>query len=330
MCREIRQRGLTLLELVVSLLVLTVLTTVAIRSVSGIQEQARFERSKRLLEEFRSALLGNGDWSSGVFGYAFDLATFPENLRQLLDRCSEPGSLGNCAPPWDAALAAVSYRLTAAATPTSMALGYGWRGPYLAVLASADDPEALRDGFGGAEGTFANVTNYGFGYAFDSVSLVITSFGADHQPGPFGQCGQDADYEEDCALLLKRDKEYRFTPSNVTVTLTPPSGGGTQNVFLALFARDSAGGHLAAAFSTVSRPVTENGQYQSLSFSFNPSSSLTAGPVLVGLFRCQSYTPCPPTDLAAFQGGSRIVYPDNHPLLYRQIRPQSTGFEIAW
>lgn len=321
MYRKIKnQLGLTLLELVVSLLVLTLLTSVAIRSVSGIQEQARFERTKRLLEEFRVAILGDGNWSSGVFGYAFDLATLPDNLHQLLENSTV----------WNPALAAVSYRPTPSAIPETVALGYGWRSPYLAITSHPDDPDVLRDGFGGAEGSESDAENYGFGYAFDAVSLTIQSYGANRTAGPSGYCGQDADYEEDCPLVIKR-QEYRFTLSSpVTVTLTPPNTGTTQRVFLAIFARTStAPDHLAAAFSTVSALVNPNGTPQSLSFSF-ASPPLTAGPVLIGLFRCDSYAPCPPADLSSFVSGQRIIYPDNHGLLLWHVRPQTTSLVLAW
>lgn len=315
-----RQSGLTLLELVVTLLVLTVLTSVAIRSVSGIQEQARFERSKRLLEQFRAAILGDGDWSSGVFGYAFDLATLPDNLHQLLENSTV----------WNPALAAVSYRPTPGSMPETVALGYGWRGSYLVTTSHPADPDALRDGFGGGLNSENDNTNYGFGYAFDAVSLTIQSYGADRTLGPSGYCGQDADYEEDCPLIIKR-REYRFTLSSpVTVTLTPPNLGGTQNVFAAIFTRTpTAPNHLAAAFSTVSALVNQNGTPQSLSFSFG-SPTLTAGPVLIGLFRCTSYTPCPPPDLSSFLSGQRIIYPDDHGLLRWQVRPQSDSFVVSW
>lgn len=311
-----RQSGLTLLELVVTLLVLTILTTVAIRSVSGIQEQARFERSKRLLEQFRTAVLGDGDWSSGVFGYAFDLATLPENLHQLLENSTV----------WNPALAAVSYRPTPSATPETVALGYGWRRPYLVTTSHPDDPDALRDGFGGALGTSTDAQNYGWIYALDNTSATITSYGADHTLGPSGYCGQDVDYEEDCSLRIFR-QDYRFSPSSVTISLTPPSGGGTQNVFLALFAR-AAAGNIAAAFSTVSAAIAQNGAPTSQTFSF--AGSLAAGPVLVGLFRCDGYSSCPPGDLSAFYAGNRIIYPDDHRLLLWHVRPKTDSLVIHW
>jgi prepilin-type N-terminal cleavage/methylation domain-containing protein len=43
MMNATRQRGLTLLELTVTLLILAILTTVALKSTSGLQDQARYE-----------------------------------------------------------------------------------------------------------------------------------------------------------------------------------------------------------------------------------------------------------------------------------------------
>jgi type II secretory pathway pseudopilin PulG len=338
MCKVALQRqiGLTLLELVVSLLVLTILTTVAIRSVSGIQEQARYETTRKLLGEFRRAILGDGDWSSGVFGYAFDLATFPENLRQLL---SPSTTL------WNPSLAAVSYYYDNSTKPQTQELGYGWRGPYLAVNASAGDPSALRDGFGGREGSFDNdTTNYGW-YVPTSLlptTLMIRSFGADRKEGPPGNCGQDTDYEEDCEISLKSE-EYQFTPRNVTVSLTPVTTASFTpvTVFLAIFARcaspspSSCLNHVAAAFSD-STVVKKNEQCKTFTFS-SSTPPLTAGPVLIGLFRCDdSYPTClqsppkSPPNIDIFNAGSRRVYPDGHRLLYWQVRPKSNSFMIYW
>ncbi len=324
--RPVTQRGLTLLELVVTLLVLTILTSVAIRSVSGIQEFARFEKGQRLLEEFRLAIAGDDQ----MRGYWFDLATFPPNLRQLLTCNACNGSDADNPMAWNPALAAVSYRMAPAAPVTTAALGYGWNGPYLATTASPDDPDALRDGFGGLDGTFGNTTDYGFGLAFDAASLVITSFGADHNPGPSGYCGQDSDYEEDCALKLYRS-HFRLSIANpISVRLTPPNTGGNPTVFLALFARsaNNPSDYLTAAFSTNSVAVAENGAPTSLNF--NVSSSLPAGPILLGLFRCDSYPTCPPPNLAAFVAGNRIIYPDQHGLTRLHLKPRTASLVIDW
>ncbi|GAB6067510.1 hypothetical protein JCM13664_08280 [Methylothermus subterraneus] len=193
------QTGLTLLELVVSLLVLTILTSVAIRSVSGIQEQARYEKTVRLLEEFRQAIVGDGDWSKGIRAYALDMGTLPPNLRALM---VEPTTT---AMRWGDAVTFIGM--------VSIHMGVGWRGPYLATSGSADHPDTLRDGFGGTRDcdndgiqdcdSSADTTNYGWYYApFDGVSMTILSHGADALAGPAGTCGQDADYEEDCKLKI--------------------------------------------------------------------------------------------------------------------------------
>ncbi len=324
--RPVTQRGLTLLELVVTLLVLTVLTSIAIRSVSGIEEFARFEKSKRLLEELRLAIAGDDQ----MRGYWFDLATFPPNLRQLLTCNACDGTTEENPIAWNPALAAVSYRQEPSASLISAALGYGWNGPYLATTASPDDPDAVRDGFGGLAGTLGNTTNYGFGLAFDSASLVITSYGADHQPGPSGYCGQDSDYEEDCALSLKRNHFALTLPNPITVRLTPPNTGQSPTVFLALFFRSAndLANHLASAFSTTSLAVTENGTPTSLNFNVN--GYLPAGPILVGLFRCDGYSSCPPSNLAAFLAGDRVIYPDQHGLTRLHLKPRTASLVIDW
>lgn len=192
-----RQAGLTLLELVVSLLILTLLTSVAITSMSGIQEQARYEKTVRQLEQFRVAMLGDSDWNRGIRGYALDLGTLPPNLRVLL---VEPTT---AAMHWQEVVTFLG--------PVSLRMGVGWRGPYLVASGSPDDPDTLRDGFGGSRDcnddgsaecdTSADAQNYGWRF-LEGVTLTIKSHGADQVQGPSAACGADRDHKEDCALEI--------------------------------------------------------------------------------------------------------------------------------
>jgi len=55
-----KQRGLTLVELVVVLLILVIVASVALRSTEGLVQQGRFDSSLRVLEEVRDSVRGVG------------------------------------------------------------------------------------------------------------------------------------------------------------------------------------------------------------------------------------------------------------------------------
>src|SRR5262245_36481323 len=54
-----RHAGFTLLELVVVLTILAVVTTLAMRSIDGLQDEARYDASQRLLQDIEFAVLGS-------------------------------------------------------------------------------------------------------------------------------------------------------------------------------------------------------------------------------------------------------------------------------
>jgi type II secretory pathway pseudopilin PulG len=202
------QSGLTLLELVVTLLILTMLTTVAIQSTGGLQVQARFEQTQNRLLMIREAILGDPrktvNGQAVVSGFVADMGRLPNDLRELLDGTGLP----------------------AYAIDPLTGLGYGWRGPYLLSSQNPADPDAFTDGWGReAQGYCSDVNyttqldctanggawtidaadrNYGWWYGINGGGdAVVLSYGSDQVRG-IGNCGDD--YEEDCfGLVMGQD-----------------------------------------------------------------------------------------------------------------------------
>ncbi|WP_022949837.1 prepilin-type N-terminal cleavage/methylation domain-containing protein [Methylohalobius crimeensis] len=265
-----RQRGLTLLELVVSLLVMTILTTVAIRSVSGIQEQTRFEKTRQQGEEFIKAMVEINQ--KAIRGFVADTGTLPTNLRALIDRGSLP-----------------SYNvLTFSSTtcPAGINMHGGWAGPYMQTSANPDDPDALRDAWGGKEGTLGNTTNYGWGVVSPtSQRLEITSYGCDRKIGTSASFDCPNHYQTDQTFAVTtymwRSKEIDSISAHLTLENT------NKILRMCLFYRNVATGQVESVWSNIASipgNVTLAGTPSTASFSFSPTTTIPAGQNQIALF----------------------------------------------
>lgn len=136
-----RQSGLTLVEMLAVLLVLTMLASIAISSTEGLIDKGRHETSIRGLEELETAILGDPqlrDGNSSLIpnGYASDVGRLPvarggDPLTQLEDLWKQ-----GTAPAW-------STRETPQGDD-EVSMAAGWKGPYLNLPLGASD---LRDGW---------------------------------------------------------------------------------------------------------------------------------------------------------------------------------------
>jgi prepilin-type N-terminal cleavage/methylation domain-containing protein len=129
-----RQRGLTLLELVVVLAILAALGTVMVTQTTNLTSEARYEQTARTLEQLDAAVVGETglrgpDGQRLIAGFVADIGRLPDSLDELW----EIGSLN-----------AFAIDKSPAGDPT-LAVAGGWRGPYLRLPVGADD---LTDGWG--------------------------------------------------------------------------------------------------------------------------------------------------------------------------------------
>lgn len=133
-----RRDGLTLLELVVALGILAVLSTVAVRALDPLANQARYETTQRVLHDLRVATVGNMDAKqlNGhpiVSGYLADTGVLPNSLSDLTVR--PVGIYAYSLQAFDSDRDSVN----------DVSLSSGWRGPYLQFGAGQN---SVVDGWG--------------------------------------------------------------------------------------------------------------------------------------------------------------------------------------
>jgi len=179
-----RKRGFTLLELVVVIAILAVLSTVAMRALTGVASQSRFEATQRTLDQIREAILGAAydrqpDGTLIISGFIADMGRPPRALDELINQ-----PVG--APLFDVR--------RVAADPEVLVAG-GWHGPYLRLPAGSTN---LCDGWGAAlaespdgNGFIGTVSSFGAdglpggtGYDLDLSSQIVT---ADYSASLVGQ-----------------------------------------------------------------------------------------------------------------------------------------------
>ena len=117
-CVKSFRGALTLLELVVVLGILAVLSTVAVRSLEPIADQARYESTQSVLSDLRLATVGTKPNESSFLG---DTGALPNDVNELLVR---PGALiAHSLQSFDSDRDAVN----------DITLSSGWNGPYLHI-----------------------------------------------------------------------------------------------------------------------------------------------------------------------------------------------------
>jgi prepilin-type N-terminal cleavage/methylation domain-containing protein len=138
------KKGFSLIELLVAL---TILAAVALRSVSNINSQARYQQTTRSLDEIRSAIVGTRnlrgpDGSALVTGFVADIGRLPKATIDPLD------PLGLNGDPFSELLkpnGIPNFAQVAAGSDPSILIGVGWQGPYIRLAAG---PSFIRDGWG--------------------------------------------------------------------------------------------------------------------------------------------------------------------------------------
>jgi prepilin-type N-terminal cleavage/methylation domain-containing protein len=88
--RYVDSRGFTLIEIVIVIVVICIIATVMMRQMNETIETARYEQTKREMQQIVRAMVGNPDtYTSGTrvdFGYVGDVGALPPNLDALVTR----------------------------------------------------------------------------------------------------------------------------------------------------------------------------------------------------------------------------------------------------
>lgn len=134
------QAGFTLLELVLVLAILGVLTMLATRQISQVQDQQRFDASQRVLETIREAIWGSPDdrtpdGSRIYAGFAADMGRLPDFEHHGIEEL------------WTNTTGMSVFALRPGDVDSEVQVPGGWRGPYVRLPWSATN---LLDGWGNA------------------------------------------------------------------------------------------------------------------------------------------------------------------------------------
>lgn len=174
--------GFTLLEMLLVLILLGLMASAGLLLSEGVEDQARYDETKRRLELIRRAIVGDPtrtvNGAPEISGFVVDMGRLPSCLAELL----EPGeeitpatSPRTFTSPCDDTVTISDWVFD-----TNTGIGSGWRGPYLQVLPETSGNLRFRDGYGneGSNAT-ADARNAGWDYTVSGSSLSVTSLGFD-------------------------------------------------------------------------------------------------------------------------------------------------------
>jgi len=180
------ERGLTLLELMVVVFILSTLALSAVSLVGRTDHQLRYDDTRGRLGQLRRAIVGEPGGDT-ISGYVADMGVLPGAVADLVTAPANAEDFGIKSP--------------AVGSVTLPGLPKGWRGPYLTLPpAGASASVRFRDGWGnvsrdasGDPDTTADATEHGWDFSLAGGALTVTSHGADGLPGDAGETAYDGD-----------------------------------------------------------------------------------------------------------------------------------------
>lgn len=202
-----QQKGLTLLELIVVLLILITLSTVAVRATSGLKDQVRWEQTRDRYEDIKNAIIGDPELvingQPDINGFVADMGRLPQNIKELLNQnycdndytkdgeteCTTGG--GN----WKTSALSFAGCTDGVSTDKATCEGAseiwyemdGWNGPYLLSSEASTEEDAYVDGWGNLPAD-VTVLNYGWSFTPDTdpaTNIVMYSLGCASCDSPY-------------------------------------------------------------------------------------------------------------------------------------------------
>lgn len=225
-----RQRGMTLLELLVVVALMSAVGFMALSQVGDDLGQARYQDTENRLETIRKAIIGDTSRTLNgqpeIRGFVSDMGRLPVNLTELLKReyCENDRKVkteADCnAIPGGNWISLPDSRIDDATTGFGTGLRVGWNGPYLIATADENEASVYRDGWGNDDGT------HNFGWRFDPLvpppapyDLIVQSYGMD---GTAGGSNYEEDYPAGVLETLVYNNEYRLSIQGITIDFGNP------------------------------------------------------------------------------------------------------------
>jgi len=151
---NINQRGFTLVEVLVVMLILVALASVTLDFTKDFAFQGRYEVTKDRYDKIKRAIIGRPDvlinGQPDISGFVADVGRLPENLHELMEESF-------CPQRWKfVAGSKVYYEIPALCAADGLmwtAPIAGWKGPYLTTTNNPLHDNAFSDGWGNQDST---------------------------------------------------------------------------------------------------------------------------------------------------------------------------------
>lgn len=267
-----RQTGFTLLELVIVVAILAILAGIAVRSMEGLDQQARFEATGRCMRDISDAVLTSGrdaDGSLLVSGFVADMGRLPKAVgsdpaTQLQELWCNPRNLQ-------------PFAVRPAPSDPEVVVASGWRGNYLRLGVGQF---VLQDGWGQPFDLLKS--DQATPVADGDVVAVLRSRGADGAVDSGTPNNYDADIliplggtaptSGDISQATISGRVFQLDANTGQLRDPDPANG---DVTIRYFAPDPATGLPSEQVVTISAPFT------AVSFSF----AATVGPRVIRAYQ---------------------------------------------
>lgn len=215
-----RGHGLTLLELLLVVFILSLVAVSAVSLTGGVDQQFRYDQTRTRLADLRQAIVGNAwagpDRSRALFGYVADVGALPERIDLLVnDPTGETGiePFALRPPVFDPDDSRGGDETQLDEDEKNLWLPKGWRGPYVPVEPAGVERLVFRDAWGTVNpDSDEDRADHGWRVESQDQSMTITSLGRNGEADP-------PDTPDSAADVYDRDVTLEVAPADWRVEL---------------------------------------------------------------------------------------------------------------
>jgi prepilin-type N-terminal cleavage/methylation domain-containing protein len=252
-----KRRGLTLIEMIATLVVMVAISTIILPAANGLNSQKSFQKTKDMIEAIRLGIVGDYDpvakrWSGG---YVQDMGGLP-----FSNTVDDAGYMLDALLRKPQGMASHGLHALTSKYDVGIALHGGWRGPYYyGVQGAAVFPgDRILDGWG---------QNFIYNSNPSSLSVFITSIQSHGVPG------EDTKYPTDPVVF---DLSPMRTTVQGTVTYELPPNAGEYDGRIAIVRLYSINPSTGLPYAVSAPPILFNGDNAS------PTNEFSFSNVMVG------------------------------------------------